>query len=75
MTFIFSEEPPFRLENINLQIHVQKIQLGFANAISYALDEVSGPFLVLLGDNILINEHLPPTTNISRSNASLKLIN
>ncbi len=62
------------LENINLQIHVQEIQLGFANAISYALDEVSGPFLVLLGDNILIDEHLPPTTNISRSNASLKLI-
>ena len=30
--------------------------------------------LVLLGDNILINEHLPPTTNKSRSNASLNLI-
>ena len=36
--------------------------------------KVKGPFLVLLGDNILINEHLPPTTNKSRSNASLNLI-
>jgi len=62
------------LENINLQIHIQETQLGFANAISYALNEVKGPFLVLLGDNILINEHLPPTTNKSRSNASLNLI-
>ena len=61
-------------ENINLQIHIQETQLGFANAISYALNEISGPFLVLLGDNILINEHLPPTTNKSRSNASLNLI-
>ena len=62
------------LENINLQIHIQETQLGFANAISYALNEISGPFLVLLGDNILINEHLPPTINKSRSNASLNLI-
>ena len=61
-------------ENINLQIHIQETQLGFANAISYALNEISGPFLVLLGDNILINEHLPPTSNKSRSNASLNLI-
>ena len=61
-------------ENINLQIHIQETQLGFANAISYALNEISGPFLVLLGDNILINEHLPPTINKSRSNASLNLI-
>ena len=62
------------LENINLQIHIQKEQLGFANAISYALDHINGPFLVLLGDNILINEHLPPTKKDSRSDASLKLI-
>jgi len=61
-------------ENINLQIHIQETQLGFANAISYALNDINGPFLVLLGDNILINEHLPPTINKSRSNASLNLI-
>ncbi len=57
------------LESINLQIHIQKEQLGFANAISYALDHINGPFLVLLGDNILINEHLPPTKKDSRSDA------
>ena len=61
-------------ENINLQIHIQETQLGFANAISYALNDINGPFIVLLGDNILINEHLPPTINKSRSNASLNLI-
>ncbi|MAT48466.1 MAG: hypothetical protein CMA27_01390 [Euryarchaeota archaeon] len=64
------------LENINLNVHIQKEQLGFANAISYALDSIEGPFLVLLGDNILMKQHVPPTENlnVARSNASLKLV-
>ncbi|MEE3134663.1 MAG: sugar phosphate nucleotidyltransferase [Candidatus Thermoplasmatota archaeon] len=64
------------LENINLNVHIQKEQLGFANAISYALGSIEGPFLVLLGDNILMDKHAPPTENLNftRSNASLKLV-
>ena len=64
------------LENINLNVHIQKEQLGFANAISYALGSIKGPFLVLLGDNILMDKHAPPTENMNftRSNASLKLV-
>jgi UTP--glucose-1-phosphate uridylyltransferase len=64
------------LEDMKLHIHIQKEQLGFANAISYALDSIDGPFLVLLGDNILMSKHLSPTTTLeqTRSNASLKLV-
>lgn len=64
------------LENMKLHIHIQEEQVGFANAVSYALDSIEGPFLVLLGDNILMNKHFPPTVDLnqSRSNASLKLV-
>ena len=64
------------LENMNFQIHIQKEQLGFANAVSYALDSIEGPFLVLLGDNILMKNHLPSTTGLNqiRSTASQKLV-
>jgi UTP--glucose-1-phosphate uridylyltransferase len=64
------------LENMNLFVHIQEEQLGFANAVSYALDSIDGPFLVLLGDNILMNQHSGPMTDLSltRSKASLKLV-
>ncbi len=64
------------IHDINFHIHIQKEQLGFANAISYALESIKGPFLVLLGDNLLMKSHLPPTIdyNSPRSNASLRLI-
>ena len=64
------------INNVKFHIHIQKEQLGFANAISYALDSIKGPFLVLLGDNLLMKSHLPPTIDFNnpRSNASLKLI-
>ena len=64
------------IKDVKFHVHIQKEQLGFANAISYAIESISGPFLVLLGDNLLMKSHLPPTVNIKtpRSNASLKLI-
>jgi len=64
------------LENMNLHVHIQEEQLGFANAVSYALGSIDGPFLVLLGDNILMSQHSDPTTDFDliRSKASLKLV-
>ncbi len=64
------------IKDVKFHVHIQKEQLGFANAISYAIESISGPFLVLLGDNLLMKSHLPPTVKIKtpRSNASLKLI-
>ena len=38
-------------------IHYQHEQLGLAHAISMASQSISGPFLVLLGDNILTSHH------------------
>ncbi len=64
------------IKDVKFHIHIQKEQLGFANAISYAIESITGPFLVLLGDNLLMKSHLPPTIDpkTPRSNASLKLI-
>jgi UTP--glucose-1-phosphate uridylyltransferase len=38
-------------------IHYQNEQLGLAHAISMASSSISGPFLILLGDNILTSNH------------------
>lgn len=38
-------------------VHYQHEQLGLAHAISMASSSISGPFLVLLGDNILTSNH------------------
>ena len=38
-------------------VHYQHEQLGLAHAISMASPSISGPFLVLLGDNILTSHH------------------
>ncbi len=46
--------------DIDLLMHVQKRPGGVADAIATTLHAVNGPFLVLLGDNLLINEHLGP---------------
>lgn len=38
-------------------IHYQNEQLGLAHAISMASSSIPGPFLILLGDNILTSNH------------------
>ena len=43
--------------DVEVHIHVQKVPLGLGNAIQSALHAIDGPFLVLLGDNLLIDTH------------------
>jgi UTP--glucose-1-phosphate uridylyltransferase len=63
-------------EDIELLMHVQKRPGGVADAIATALHAVNGPFLVLLGDNLLISEHHGPAHSGPEhaSMASLKLV-
>jgi UTP--glucose-1-phosphate uridylyltransferase len=59
--------------NIDVQVHLQVDPLGLGDAISCALDQVKGPFLVLLGDNIILDNHTT-TKDFTASNASKKLV-
>lgn len=54
-------------------IHYQHEQLGLAHAISMASQSISGPFLVLLGDNILTSNHAA-TTSFEPSSVSTDLV-
>ena len=58
---------------IKVLVHTQEVPLGLGNAISQALDDIDGPFLVLLGDNLLIDSHTTCKDFIP-SNASKKLV-
>ena len=62
--------------DIDLLMHVQKRPCGVADAISSALHAVNGPFLVLLGDNLVIGEHHGPAHSGPEhaSMASLELV-
>ena len=64
------------LDGIEIFVHIQKSSKGVADAISVALPFVSGPFLVLLGDNLLMSEHLGPKYSglSNASNASKMLV-
>tara|TARA_B110000483_G_scaffold42149_1_gene52373 strand:+ start:2753 stop:3619 length:867 start_codon:yes stop_codon:yes gene_type:complete len=59
--------------DVEVFIHIQHEPLGLGNAIECALDEIDGPFLVLLGDNILLDQHTSPNA-FSPSLASKKLV-
>ena len=59
--------------DIEVLVHVQHQALGLANAISMATSSINGPFLVLLGDNLLMNNHTTPS-NYAASNASAELV-
>ena len=56
--------------------HVQPTAGGVADAISVALGSIDGPFIVLLGDNLLMDRHVSPEFSGTRnaSSASLKLV-
>ena len=54
-------------------IHIQEIPRGFGDALSCALGSINGPFLVLLGDNILLDSY-SGTTDYTPSNASKILV-
>ena len=63
-------------ENVDLFIHYQKEPKGLMDAIGSATKEINSAFLVLLGDNILIQNHKAPREMSIKdsSNASLKLV-
>ena len=59
--------------DIEVKVHLQHQQLGLGDAISCALDEITGPFLVLLGDNVILDNHTS-TKDFIPSNASKLLV-
>ena len=42
---------------VEVLVHVQEIPRGFGDALSCALGSINGPFMVLLGDNILLDSY------------------
>ena len=58
---------------VEVLVHVQEIPRGFGDALSYALDSINGPFMVLLGDNILMDSY-STVSNYTASNASKILV-
>ena len=63
-------------QDITLRLHEQKYPGGVGDAISSVIDEIEGAFLLMLGDNLLMNEHLSPekTGPKSGSKSSKKLV-
>jgi len=59
--------------DVEVKVHLQKQQLGLGDAISCALNDIEGPFLVLLGDNVIIDNH-SSTKDFIPSNASKLLV-
>ncbi len=60
-------------DEVEVMIHVQEVPRGFGDALYCALHAISGPFLVLLGDNLLMDEHSNSHDYLA-SNASKTLI-
>ncbi len=58
---------------VELYVHEQLQQRGMGDAIACALHAVDGPFLVLLGDNLLMTEHHGPEV-LAPSTASRDLV-
>ena len=50
-----------KIEGVEIIPHVQFSAGGVADAISVALEEIDGPFLVILGDMLILEEHLSPS--------------
>ena len=46
--------------DVEVFIHVQETPRGFGDALSCALPSINGPFMVLLGDNILLDSYYSP---------------
>ncbi|MBR60830.1 MAG: hypothetical protein CMA84_06400 [Euryarchaeota archaeon] len=63
----------FPTEEVEVFMHVQAEPKGLGDAIYQALDAVEGPFLVLLGDNLIMDHHHSPNT-YHPSNASKLLV-
>ncbi len=48
------------LDGLRIIPHIQEKPGGVADAISTAIDQIDGPFLVLLGDMLLLDGHVGP---------------
>lgn len=64
------------VDGVQIVAHVQSTAGGVADAISVAIDQIDGPFLVLLGDMLIINSHVSPKKSGIEwaSEASLELV-
>ncbi len=64
------------LEGVEIVPHIQKSPGGVADAISSSIESIKGPFLVLLGDMLVVEEHLGPLHSgpSYASSASSKLV-
>ena len=64
------------LDGLEIITHLQPDAGGVGDAISAALGSIKGPFLVLLGDNLLIKNHVGPMESGREhaSGASLALV-
>ncbi|DAC34058.1 MAG TPA: hypothetical protein D7I05_04895 [Candidatus Poseidoniales archaeon] len=60
-------------QDVTLFVHEQREQHGLGDAIACALHAVQGPFLVLLGDNLLMTSH-NGTDVVAPSDASRQLV-
>ena len=63
-------------ENLEVELYLQKEARGVGDAISVAIGATEGPFLVLLGDMLIMQSHNPPSLSPEEnaSDASLKMI-
>ena len=59
--------------DVEVLVHVQETPRGFGDALSCALGSINGPFMVLLGDNILMDSY-STASNYVASNASKILV-
>ena len=64
------------LEGVEIIPHIQQEPGGVADAISVAISHIRGPFLVLLGDMVILENHVGPEFSGPEfaSSASLKLV-
>ena len=59
--------------DVEVFVHIQKIAKGFGDALNCALHAINGPFMVLLGDNILLDSFTSSSEYVP-SNASKILV-
>ena len=68
-----SQEILSPFNDVEVMVHVQEVPKGFGDALRCALHAIDGPFMVLLGDNILLDTY-SSSANYIASNASKILV-
>lgn len=68
-----SNEVILPFSDVEVQIHIQEIAKGFGDAISCLSGSISGPFMVLLGDNVLLDNYTT-TEDYEPSSASSMMV-